>query len=65
MDPTATYQVATLEILAKGGDSFGPFREAQIVESQGPLFSDMLQEYFANHADIGIPEKGRQKQLQP
>ena len=63
VDPRQSYRLATLEILARGGDSFVQFLGAQKVTLGERKFSEILFDYFATqHAGgqpVRVPQTGR------
>ncbi|MCZ6674516.1 MAG: bifunctional UDP-sugar hydrolase/5'-nucleotidase [Verrucomicrobia bacterium] len=61
------YRVATIEILAQGGDLFSTFSESKRLSEKGsqPMFSDTLQRYLATKQVVGIPVRGRLLQIEP
>ncbi len=61
LDPKATYRVATIEILAQGGDLFSAFPQSKRLTPKGsqPLFADTLQEYLAKKKLVTMPTRGR------
>ncbi len=54
----AIYRVATLEILAAGGDAYVQAREGHILSASEQPFSEMLERYFQANV-IVMPERGR------
>jgi len=59
LDPDGVYQAAVIEILAKGGDMYTPFLEAESQEGEELYFSEVLEAYFQDLGNISIPERGR------
>lgn len=57
--PDAIYDVATIEILAQGGDMYRAFLEAEATDDPGLMFSKVLEKYFKQENRIGIPKRGR------
>jgi len=53
------YKVATLEILAQGGDAYEQFKSSNNVTYLNQPFSDVLSEYFATHREVSAPARGR------
>jgi 2',3'-cyclic-nucleotide 2'-phosphodiesterase (5'-nucleotidase family) len=53
------YKVATIGVIAEGGDLYKTFTEAKVLDSQGPYFADVLESYLRNSGEISIPESGR------
>ena len=53
------YTVATIGVIAEGGDLYTTFTEAKVLDSQGPYFADVLESYLRNSGEIRIPESGR------
>ena len=54
-----SYQVATLEILAQGGDAYVQFHRAADIEFEETAFASVLEQYFANTGTVSIPARGR------
>ncbi|QXD25846.1 bifunctional metallophosphatase/5'-nucleotidase [Opitutia bacterium ISCC 51] len=56
-----TYKVATIEILAQGGDLFSAFTEAKRLTPKGSqiTFADMLKENLSRRQVVGLPVRGR------
>ncbi len=54
-----TYKVATVEILAQGGDLYDAFLSAEKIESPEPGFSEVLRERLKSREIINIPESNR------
>jgi len=63
LDPQKNYRLATLEILARGGDSYVQFLAAKQVTLGKREFSEILFDYFAaQHAKgepVRVPQTGR------
>lgn len=59
LDTDETYRVATLEILAQGGDAYVPFRRGTIISFSENSFGDQLQAWFRTAETISVPERGR------
>ena len=59
LDPLAIYEVATIEILAQGGDMYKAFLEAEATDEPGPIFSKVLENYFKQAGQVSIPKRGR------
>lgn len=61
LTPENTYRVATIEILAQGGDLFRAFPQSRRLTPKGsqPLFADILQEYLAAKKVVKTPPRGR------
>ncbi|MGI9542704.1 MAG: bifunctional metallophosphatase/5'-nucleotidase, partial [Cyclobacteriaceae bacterium] len=55
----ANYDVATIEILAQGGDMYKAFLEAETSDEPGIMFSKVLENYFKQQDRIGVPARGR------
>jgi len=53
------YTVATVEIMAQGGDLYRTFLDANIINEQGPAFAKVLLDYFAAKDMVVHPERGR------
>lgn len=53
------YQVATIEILAAGGDRYEQFHEALSVSYLESSYADALQQHFAAAGVVGLPSAGR------
>jgi 5'-nucleotidase / UDP-sugar diphosphatase len=58
---TQTYKVATIEILAQGGDLFSAFTEAKRLTPRGSqiTFAEMLKNHLSRRQVIGLPVRGR------
>ncbi len=54
-----SYSIATVEIIAQGGDLYTTFKDADILEANGPYFSDALKSYFSSRPVVTTPSKGR------
>ena len=54
-----TYQVATLEILVQGGDSYIQFTDARLVRWLDQPYSQVLTNYFRDHPNLQPPASGR------
>ena len=61
LDPKAAYRVATIEILAQGGDHFSAFPQSKRLTKKGsqPLFAQALQEYLSAKKVVEMPAHGR------
>jgi len=63
VSPDGSYRLATLEILARGGDSYVQFLDATAVTLGERKFSEILFDYFADrHAEaqpVRVPQTGR------
>lgn len=57
--PEQIYEVATVEIMAKGGDLYKSFLEAKVLE-EWSSYDKVLQEYFTSNELIRLPQRGRQ-----
>lgn len=57
--PDGTYRIATLDILAQGGDSYRQFLEADSVQFLDDDFADVLTAYFETSSPIRRPTRGR------
>ena len=57
-----TYTIATLEILARGGDAYVQFKEAESTTMQKP-FAEVLEAYFGARDVVEKPQRGRLIQL--
>ena len=58
---TQTYKVATIEILAQGGDLFTAFKEAKRLTPRGSqiTFAELLKNSLSRRKVIGLPVRGR------
>ena len=59
LDNDASYRLGTIEILAQGGDSYGQFKNAMVIEMTDEQFSDLLERYFKSVSEVGLPKQGR------
>ena len=57
--PDGIYRVATLEILAQGGDAYKQFKESINITYLEKSFAEALSVYFAAHSKVSVPERGR------
>ncbi len=57
--PERSYQVATLEILAQGGDAYVQFHQAREVTFDETSFASVLERYFADAGTVSVPPRGR------
>jgi 5'-nucleotidase len=64
IEPERSYQVATLEILAQGGDAYVQFHQAREVEFEEISFASVLERYFASAGTVSVPPRGRLRVLQ-
>ncbi len=53
------YTIATVEILAQGGDLYRVFLEAERIDSPEPMFSDVLRQRLKSREVIDIPKSSR------
>ncbi len=65
LDPEATYVVATLEILAQGGDAYVQFRDAKSVTFLERPFAEVLEAFFTSRDLVGVPKRGRLVPVDP
>ncbi len=61
LDLKASYRVATIEILAQGGDLYNAFPQSRRLTAKGtqPLFADTLQKYLTAKRVVHLPPRGR------
>jgi hypothetical protein len=59
VEDDTVYSVATVEILAKGGDLYRQFTRAQEVTLLDDTFSDLLERYFSDVVAVQMPQRGR------
>lgn len=59
LSDSSRYQVATIEILAAGGDRYEQFNEALQVSYVESTYADALQQYFASVGVVELPPRGR------
>jgi len=59
VDPNASYEVATLEILAEGGDRYEQFRAGRLLDMPDEAFGDVLRRWFERQESIAVPARGR------
>ena len=53
------YSVATIGVIAEGGDLYTTFTEARVVDSEGPLYAEVLESYLRKKQVIEVPSRGR------
>ncbi|MFC1850821.1 bifunctional metallophosphatase/5'-nucleotidase [candidate division CSSED10-310 bacterium] len=53
------YRVATIEIVAQGGDLYKQFLKGTIINKKGPVFSELIEKYTASKSMITTPQRGR------
>lgn len=53
------FTVAAPGFLTEGGDLYDSFPESEVIRSVGKV-SDVIIEYFRNHEQVAVPERGRQ-----
>jgi 2',3'-cyclic-nucleotide 2'-phosphodiesterase (5'-nucleotidase family) len=63
LDPKATYRLATIDYLAKGGDGYAALKSArQVVDaSGGPLAANVVADYLAAKGSVAPRVEGRLK----
>ena len=59
IEDDAFYSVATIGVIAEGGDLYNTFTEAKVVEDKGPYFSEILESYLREQQLIQLPKRGR------
>lgn len=59
LDPSATYKVATIDFLVKGGDGYTPFSRAEKTVETRTLLRDVLRECAVKQGLIRPPSGGR------
>ena len=59
LDADARYTVATLEILAQGGDAYVQFADAVATKLLPRSFADALLDYFGKRSQVAVPPRGR------
>ena len=59
LQPEGSYHVATLEIMAQGGDLYTAFKDATRREREEERFSDVLTERLRGLGSIVVPARGR------
>jgi len=59
LESDRSYRVATLEILAQGGDAYVQFEQAQKTNITQRRFATMLEEYFRANKIVGLPSRER------
>ena len=59
LDPEQVYAVGTIEIIARGGDAYTQFNDADQVELLGQSFYQALEAHFATQGNIASPSTGR------
>ena len=55
LDPEATYTVTTLDFLASGADLYTGFIGAEVLQSGGPEFAELLEARFAGGEPVTAP----------
>ena len=53
------YRVATIGVIAEGGDLYHTFTEAKVLDSNGPFYADVLEAYLRQTGMIEVPSRGR------
>lgn len=56
---SAEFDVAVAGIIARGGDHFDTFLDAEVVRELAPL-SDLITGYYRKHGTVSLPTRGRQ-----
>ena len=59
MDLNAEYRVATIDVIAQGGDLYKTATQATNIERSDRAFSDVLEAYFQDHSVVKKPAGGR------
>lgn len=59
MESNIEYDIATIDVIAQGGDLYQTARQAIDVERTDREFADVLETYFKEHAVVKIPKRGR------
>jgi len=59
LQPEGSYHVATVEIIAQGGDLYTAFKDATRREREEERFSDVLTERLRGLGSIVVPARGR------
>ncbi len=59
LQESGKYTVATIGVLAEGGDLYQTFTEARILQDDGPHFGKVLEEYLRTNSEITVPSRGR------
>ncbi len=55
LDPESTYTVTTLDFLASGADLYSGFVGAEVLDSHGPEFAELLEARFAEGEPVSAP----------
>lgn len=55
LDPNKVYSIATIDYIAQGNDSQGPFTKATNYRSSGRFLRDTLLEYLKAHPQVVVP----------
>jgi 2',3'-cyclic-nucleotide 2'-phosphodiesterase (5'-nucleotidase family) len=55
MDMDTEYNVATIDVIAQGGDLYRTATQATNVERSDRAFTDILEAYFQEHAVVKVP----------
>ncbi|MFK8050694.1 MAG: bifunctional UDP-sugar hydrolase/5'-nucleotidase [Halioglobus sp.] len=59
MESNTEYDIATIDVVAQGGDLYGTARQATNVVRSDREFTDVLEEYFTDRSLVKIPRRGR------
>ena len=59
LDSGRSYRIATLEILAQGGDAYVQFKQAQKTHITERRFATMLEDYFRANKIVSLPLRDR------
>lgn len=59
LDPATEYEIATLEILAQGGDAYIQFADASSTRVLARTFADVLLAHFAEQETVPVPSGSR------
>ncbi len=59
LDPQAVYRVATITMLAQGGDMYRMLADQRRIEGEWGEFADSLERYVADHRPLVAPARGR------
>jgi 5'-nucleotidase / UDP-sugar diphosphatase len=53
------YNIATIDVVAQGGDLYRTARAATNVQRTDQPFTDLLEAYFREHSVVKVPQRGR------
>ena len=59
LQPTETYHVSTIEIMAQGGDLYSTFKEIKRRKVKSQSFSSVLEDHLRKTKTLAVPKRGR------